>query len=112
MTTDSCAEPPRCFSRRRCVGFEFSSVASTSLAFLENFSDDTSRFVSDWFRMYCSSGAGKFAESGRAMAREAKTARSVTAARQGKKHAHESAHWGSFKAWGSQRLLIESRGKP
>lgn len=77
-TTCSCAEPPRCFSRRRYAGFDSSPSARTSSAFFANLADDTRRPASDWFRIYRSSDAGNPGDRGSAMARAARTARRVT----------------------------------
>jgi hypothetical protein len=76
--TCSCADPPWCFSSSTYVGLESSFAARTSSAFFANFSDDTRRLAPDWFRMYCSSAAGKPGERGSAMARAARAARRVT----------------------------------
>ncbi len=57
-----------------------SAIFNTSWALGLNLAEDKSISASLWFRMYCSSGAGKAGDSGTAIDLAARMANSVTTA--------------------------------
>lgn len=67
-----------CLASSKWDGLTSNLVERTSRALEANFEEETSNEAWLWLRMYSNSGAGKAGESGSAMDRAARAARSVT----------------------------------